>query len=688
MSGEGGGGGEGEEESEAAATLRSAMCEFCTRKRFDFGCEVRVRQGDHPHINAAKKESDGNQSPTTTTNNHHHHHHSCCPACLNCFRVLSRALSMEEEEEEDGSEDVDGEADDATQTTTAAKGGGGGGEGGGGGGGGKEVHTADEFAKYCCRIDDGVENNGKGRRRRRVRNGETVTIDVAFPPSLAMRQAIAKEILLRGERRKKRKEEEEKEDVDEDDELDTNGDFGMNATSEKTTKTKSRHNGSTNQPVLDDVVQPARDALMEAVRLETGCDKVQLVRDKAKASVMVYVEYEGVPLAARGINTNTNENNENNDEAMTMVSEDFKAMRHFKVKRPNDRQKNWKKRKRREGRKPHWELVLSQPEPKYLAAFEDARLEYSRVYKETLTDGFLQAIGTATTETLMSALYNNTYKAVVMKQKREKKKNPISARVRVWAAPVYVAGRYAKFARDVPQSPWSNCPVKWARATESVQDALEDAILKAANADGAKFNSSGREDLDVRMLGEGRPFVLEVHNPKSSASELRENLVRAETLMNQSSFLKTDVKAFNLRVVPKETYKNVGLRLDSNEKEKSYSCICICDPPVPTGSSICDVVSAMKDVELKQQTPIRVSHRRSDLVRSRTLREIKVSVIPGTRGRCVYVDLRAESGTYIKEFCHGDDGRTKPSLGDLLGNGTKCDIIQLDVTKVDAVGFE
>ena len=98
-----------------------------------------------------------------------------------------------------------------------------------------------------------------------------------------MRQAIAKEILLRGERRKKRKEEEEKEDVDEDDELDTNGDFGMNATSEKTTKTKSRHNGSTNQPVLDDVVQPARDALMEAVRLETGCDKVQLVRDKAES---------------------------------------------------------------------------------------------------------------------------------------------------------------------------------------------------------------------------------------------------------------------------------------------------------------------------------------------------------------------------------------------------------------------
>ncbi|CAL6293705.1 unnamed protein product [Bathycoccus prasinos] len=421
---------------------------------------------------------------------------------------------------------------------------------------------------------------------------------------------------------------------------------------------------------FDAMARAAREAAMEAVRAHSGCERVEHVRDKAKATVMVYVEYEGVPSAA-SFTTKSDFNNEDGERddgtiQTTNVSlkDDFKAMRHFNVKRPNDRQKNWKKRKRREGKKPKWELVLSQPEPKYLAAFEDSRLEYSR--------------------TLMSALYNNTYKAVCMKQDDEKK----AARVRVWASPVYVAGRYAKFARDVPQSPWSNCPVKWARATESVQDALEDAIVKSAHADGAKFNSSGREDLDVRMLGDGRPFVLEVHNPKASVSELRENLVRAETLMNQSSFLKTDVKAFNLRVVPKETYKNVGLRLDSNEKEKSYSCVCICDPPVPMDSTICDVVSAMKDVELKQQTPIRVSHRRSDLVRPRTLREIQVSVVPGTRGRCVYVDLRAEAGTYIKEFCHGDKGRTNPSLGDLLGNGTKCDIIQLDVMKVDAVGFD
>ena len=626
--------------------LRDDLCAFCR----------------HPSLTESNDDDDTKKKARIKND-----FNAVCPACLNCFSFFScrssapsKTASEEEEEEDNNNKEEEEEDKDKAVVVSDAR----------------------ELAKHlACKS----KKNTTKRRKRVVQNGERVCVDFAFPPSVAFRQALAKEILLR-----EGKEGKEGEDVIDSDE-------------EKESVNMARIQQQQRQQQMrvlegdfDAMAREAREAAMLMVRAHSGCERVEHVRDKAKATVMVYVEYEGVPSAASFATDKksdfNNEDGERDDGTIqtTNVSleDDFKAMRHFNVKRPNDRQKNWKKRKRREGRKPEWELVLSQPEPKYLAAFEDSRLEYSRVRKETSTDGFLRAIKNATTETLMSALYNNTYKAVRMKQDEEKKENPIAARVRVWASPVYVAGRYAKFARDVPQSPWSNCPVKWARATESVQDALEDAIVKSAHADGAKFNSSGREDLDVRMLGDGRPFVLEVHNPKASVSELRENLVRAETLMNQSSFLKTDVKAFNLRVVPKETYKNVGLRLDSNEKEKSYSCVCICDPPVPMDSTICDVVSAMKDVELKQQTPIRVSHRRSDLVRPRTLREIKVTVVPGTRGRCVYVDLRAEAGTYIKEFCHGDKGRTNPSLGDLLGNGTKCDIIQLDVTKVDAVGFD
>lgn len=46
--------------------------------------------------------------------------------------------------------------------------------------------------------------------------------------------------------------------------------------------------------------------------------------------------------------------------------------------------------------------------------------------------------------------------------------------------------------------------------------------------------------------------------------------------------------------------------------------------------------------------------------------------------------METQAGTYVKEFVHGDFGRTRPSLSDLLG--VKCgevDILELDVEGVD-----
>ena len=40
----------------------------------------------------------------------------------------------------------------------------------------------------------------------------------------------------------------------------------------------------------------------------------------------------------------------------------------------------------------------------------------------------------------------------------------------------------------------------------------------------------------------------------------------------------------------------------------------------------------------------------------------------------------ASAGTYIKEFVHGDLGRTVPSVGEILNS--EADILQLDVAEV------
>lgn len=48
----------------------------------------------------------------------------------------------------------------------------------------------------------------------------------------------------------------------------------------------------------------------------------------------------------------------------------------------------------------------------------------------------------------------------------------------------------------------------------------------------------------------------------------------------------------------------------------------------------------------------------------------------------IVIDLVAEAGTYIKEFVHGDVGRTMPSLASILGQPS-ADLLELDVIHVD-----
>lgn len=50
------------------------------------------------------------------------------------------------------------------------------------------------------------------------------------------------------------------------------------------------------------------------------------------------------------------------------------------------------------------------------------------------------------------------------------------------------------------------------------------AKINEKNFLGSKFASSGREDVDVRTLGQGRPFVVELLNPHKTVfleSEIR-----------------------------------------------------------------------------------------------------------------------------------------------------------------------
>jgi len=189
-------------------------------------------------------------------------------------------------------------------------------------------------------------------------------------------------------------------------------------------------------------------------------------------------------------------------------------------------------------------------------------------------------------------------------------------------------------------------------------------FLAATGADGSRFHGMGREDIDARMLGRGRPFVLELLRPRKRTVDLREI---ASSLARDAA---DRVEVLDLR--PTEATDVV--RFKEAAPEKSYRV-------GVAGTVEVGKINEALDLALRraiaQRTPRRVAHRRSDRVRTR--RVVAARVVEASAGRFT-LDLRTEAGTYVKEWVEGDDGRTEPSLASLLGVPLKVEF--LDVLEI------
>jgi len=264
----------------------------------------------------------------------------------------------------------------------------------------------------------------------------------------------------------------------------------------------------------------------------------------------------------------------------------------------------------------------------------------------------------------------------------------LSFTVKMYHNSFYIAGRYNKFSRVLPQTPWL---LDGKRVMESsVEEMIAEPLKKLIKIDGIKFGSSGREDVDVRMLGEGRPFLLEIVNSrrvKYSPEEMRsfQNSINKQT---------KDVFVRDLQIVPKSDTK--VLKEGEDNKQKVYQALCVVtlgenDNRAELMSRIVDL-SKTPSTELAQKTPIRVLHRRANAERTRNIYWMKFQgeIFPDHRelkdgkeeSRILFkLDVCTQAGTYVKEFVHGDFGRTHPSLSTILGCDN-VDILALDVKSI------
>jgi tRNA pseudouridine synthase 10 len=255
--------------------------------------------------------------------------------------------------------------------------------------------------------------------------------------------------------------------------------------------------------------------------------------------------------------------------------------------------------------------------------------------------------------------------------------NPFAGSARLQVNPLFVAGHYRKLVRDIPQSKWfcSNCRGKgcekcsWTGKmyAESVEEIVEKPFLEVTDGAKGSFHASGREDIDARMLGNGRPFVVEITKPKRRFINLQE----MEKTVN--AYGKNKVEVSNLAFADKDTVR----RLKKGEStQKEYRVTLEFEKKI-TAKEMCLLEKKLSNTLVRQKTPIRVMHRRADLTREKYIYDVKAKKMSPHEAE---MKIRCAGGLYVKELVTGDEGRTRPSVSELLGNKAKP--LKLDVLNI------
>ncbi|KAL7128233.1 hypothetical protein ABFS83_14G302400 [Erythranthe nasuta] len=257
----------------------------------------------------------------------------------------------------------------------------------------------------------------------------------------------------------------------------------------------------------------------------------------------------------------------------------------------------------------------------------------------------------------------------------EKVNNCCSLISQCYKTSIYVGGRYLKYSRNVSQSRWIIDDERMGEA--SVEEIVGGNILPICQGDSYKFHAAGREDIDVRMLGTGRPFLVEIQNARQFPSDV---LIK-DMEMKINSLERNLVKVKNLKFLGSQGW--VMMREGEAEKQKQYAALVWISRPL--NDDDVQSLSSFKDMQILQKTPVRVLHRRSPLGREKTIHWMKVERVAGS-SQYFMLHLCTQAGTYIKEFVHGDLGRTQPSVGSILG--CRAEILQLDVTDVKMDCFQ
>ncbi len=233
-------------------------------------------------------------------------------------------------------------------------------------------------------------------------------------------------------------------------------------------------------------------------------------------------------------------------------------------------------------------------------------------------------------------------------------------KIEIQLNPLYIFGYYQKLVRGIPQCKWGT-PRKYKTSVEQI---IGKPLLRETKGKDTKFHGCGREDIDAKCLG-WRPFVIEIISPKKRKVNLR------KIAKEINSTKKVRVK--NLKIVSRKVVE----KIKSASPDKTYRVTVVFEKPVD--KKILKNLNKLVGV-IKQRTPLRVLHRRSDIMRRREVKKISWKVISPKK---VELKIKCSAGLYVKELVSGDNGRTRPSVAEIIGIPAR--VKELDVIEIEKI---
>jgi len=239
----------------------------------------------------------------------------------------------------------------------------------------------------------------------------------------------------------------------------------------------------------------------------------------------------------------------------------------------------------------------------------------------------------------------------------------------VEAKPILLYGRYWKLARRISQVPWYTLSgVK--KYPLSVQEYVECVLKELFKADKVVIHAAGREDVDARMIGSGRPLIVEVKSPLNRDVNVEE--LRERVKLESSAPVRLHIEGSVSR-------KAIALLKELSKRTSKIYRVCVYSPLEEISESdLRKLEEVFSNTVVHQKTPLRVLRRKKERERVKRVYAIKTFKLSS---RIFEALIRCEGGLYIKELVHGDQGRTNPSFSSVLGKVLVP--VELDVLHVE-----